>query len=1212
MFRRLLFSTVLCVSAAAVLVSGKASQAPQPAFADLFDAPSPGLAAADTAPSPTPGTLAWRLTAVNAAALDTGVIHLALFDGVSFAAERTRTETHLNGAIVWVGTIPDQPWSNVTLVRLGAVVQGSVRVPGAAYSIEPVGDAGLHAIRQVDEAQHRRELNPLVPRLAPGPPAPQAFDDDGSTFDVLVVYTPAAAQATISQGGISARISLGIAETNTALRNSWVNQDVAPRVRLVGVEPISYTELPDDMGTDLERLTLTSDGFMDGVHARRNALGADQVKLIVHTPVGSACGVAWLMESHNTGNFAPYAFSVTDQSCISPAYTFAHELAHNWGSNHAPGDPVSTSPFRTFSFGYKHPGNLFRTLMAYPCAAGCPRILHYSSPLRTYSGAATGTASQHDNARSIDDARLIVANWRPSVASAAPTISTIANQTRPEDTSTGALPFTVADADTPVDSLVVTALSSNAALVPNTPAALALGGSGSSRTITVTPAANASGASTITVTVTDGVNQVSTSLTLTVTAVNDPPVVVANPTSATVPQNFAAQSMVTISDVDSAPLLLTLTATSNNQTLLPNANLAVTPVAVLESERTFQVLMTPAPGQQGTATVTLTGSDVEGTGTATFTLTVAAPGATPVISAIAAQTMDEDATRVVAFTLSDSDTPLDMLVVQAASSNTALVAGGGLVPGGSGGSRTVTVTPAANQHGTTTITLTVSDGANSSQTSFPLTVTPVNDAPLLGAATPTSVTTAVGQAVTFYVTVNDVDSSGSVLGLAADTTSPTLLPQSGVSVAPTATGPSSRTFAVTLTPAAGLAGSGGITLTATDGAASGSATPVELLVVSSLPAPNAPSSASASAVQLQATIVWLPATTGARAASYVVEIGASPGATAASYTVNAAETSYSLSLTDGTYFGRVRAVNGTGSSGPSPEFTVSVGSAALIPGPPGSFAVTTTGISAMFSWTAPTTGAAPAQYVIEAGSEAGLTNVAEIQTPNNLPWFTVPAVPPGTYFVRVRGRTAAGTGPPSQELMLVMGPNGRCTELPGPPVLLTPTVSGNYVSLSWTAATTGSAADSYLVYAGSQPGASNLAAIDTRSAATSFDALAPNGVYFVRVVGRNACGNGPVSNEIRLTVGPDAPGAPIGLSWTVNAGIVTLTWTAPSSGGAPATYQVEAGTNTGLADLAVISTGGTATVFQALAPPGTYYVRVRGLNTGGTGAASNEVVVVVP
>ena len=82
---------------------------------------------------------------------------------------------------------------------------------------------------------------------------------------------------------------------------------------------------------------MPDDGFMDGVHARRDQLGADLVSLIVDNDTGS-CGVAWLMQTPSV-TFAPQAFSVTVYDCISPNYTFGHELGHNMGAAHAPDDP---------------------------------------------------------------------------------------------------------------------------------------------------------------------------------------------------------------------------------------------------------------------------------------------------------------------------------------------------------------------------------------------------------------------------------------------------------------------------------------------------------------------------------------------------------------------------------------------------------------------------------------------------------------------------------------------------------------------------------------------------------------------------------------------------------------------------------------------------------------------------------------------------------
>lgn len=90
--------------------------------------------------------------------------------------------------------------------------------------------------------------------------------------------------------------------------------------------------------------------------------------------------------------------------------------------------------------------------------------------------------------------------------------------------STGAIPFTVGDAETPAGSLVVSAASSNTTLVPTS--AIVLGGSGSSRTVSVTPAAGQSGMATITLMVADAGGLTATDtfvLTVTVPPPSPPP-----------------------------------------------------------------------------------------------------------------------------------------------------------------------------------------------------------------------------------------------------------------------------------------------------------------------------------------------------------------------------------------------------------------------------------------------------------------------------------------------------------------------------------------------------------------------------------------------------------------------------------------------------------------------------------------------------------------
>jgi endonuclease/exonuclease/phosphatase family metal-dependent hydrolase len=97
-----------------------------------------------------------------------------------------------------------------------------------------------------------------------------------------------------------------------------------------------------------------------------------------------------------------------------------------------------------------------------------------------------------------------------------PTIGAIAVQRTNEGESLGPLKFQIADSDTPVDELFVSASSGNTALVPNDTASLELGGAGTDRTITVTPTARANGRTVITITVSDGQYEAATSFQLTV------------------------------------------------------------------------------------------------------------------------------------------------------------------------------------------------------------------------------------------------------------------------------------------------------------------------------------------------------------------------------------------------------------------------------------------------------------------------------------------------------------------------------------------------------------------------------------------------------------------------------------------------------------------------------------------------------------------------
>ncbi len=394
-----------------------------------------------------------------------------------------------------------------------------------------------------------------------------------------------------------------------------------------------------------------------------------------------------------------------------------------------------------------------------------------------------------------------------TAANTPPTISAIPNQSTAEDTPTGAIPFTVGDAETAAGSLTVTASSSNTTLVAA--ANISLGGSGANRTITLTPAAGESGTSTITVTVDDGTDDAVVNFTLTVTAVNAPPTISAISNQSTPENTPTAAIPFTIGDPDNAVGTLTVTATSSNTTVLPDANITLGGGG---PNRT--IALSPAANESGTTTITVTVSDGTATTSTDFTLTVSDVNALPTISAISDQTtLENTPTAAIAFTVGDAETAVADLTVTAASSNTSLVPVANITFGGSGANRTVTIDPGGSQSGTATITITVSDGTATATTDFVLTVDPVNDAPTI---TPISDQATAENTPTAAIPFNigDAETPAATLLVSATSSVTTLVSNGNINL-----GGSGSDRTITLTPSPGQSGTTEITINVSDGTA---------------------------------------------------------------------------------------------------------------------------------------------------------------------------------------------------------------------------------------------------------------------------------------------------------------------------------------------------------------------------------------------------------
>jgi predicted phage tail protein len=279
---------------------------------------------------------------------------------------------------------------------------------------------------------------------------------------------------------------------------------------------------------------------------------------------------------------------------------------------------------------------------------------------------------------------------------------------------------------------------------------------------------------------------------------------------------------------------------------------------------------------------------------------------------------------------------------------------------------------------------------------------------------------------------------------------------------------------------------------------------------------------------------------------------------------------------------------------------------AAITGPPRApvnFIVTSDASGVRLTWAAGP-GPAPVSYSLEAGFAAGST---ALSIPVAGTSYLAAGVPPGRYFVRVRGVNAAGAGAASTEVPLTVG--GGSVAAPGPPLAPQFVMMGSRLILWWSFPTHGGAPVDYIVEAGSASGLANIAAMTASVPAFTYDPV-PSGFYFLRVRARNAGGVSDPSDEVMIVaVSAASPPGQVRVSAAVNGSTVTLNWFAPPG---PVTgYVIEAGTAPGLSNLAALPIGGvTSRSFPGM-PPGRYYVRIRAVNELGRGIASIELTLVV-
>ncbi len=378
---------------------GSSQKALDPSFRALADDPATGsllLVKANT------DALTEMATALS--------LNLGL--GLDLKALRVNSYNTSSGSLVWSGIVADSgarlvpfspemlqfdPTNSVMLVKDGNTITGNVFYNGELYKIRPLRSGG-HAIVNVNFAALPPDHSAEYAHLRTIPMRASALQPKANTIiRVMVHYTSSAASAS---GNISALIDLAIAESN----QGFTNGGVSITFELATKAQVTYTQ-SGSFSTDLSRYRGTSDGFMDSIHTTRNSVAADVGLLVINN--SSSCGLA-----SSIGSTASTAFATAHWDCITGYYSFAHEIGHLLSARHDPATDSTNTPF-AYGHGYQFTGSpSWRTIMAYNCAAGCPRLNYWSNPSKLFNGVPMGTTTRSDNARVLNSTRTTVAAFR--------------------------------------------------------------------------------------------------------------------------------------------------------------------------------------------------------------------------------------------------------------------------------------------------------------------------------------------------------------------------------------------------------------------------------------------------------------------------------------------------------------------------------------------------------------------------------------------------------------------------------------------------------------------------------------------------------------------------------------------------------------------------------------------------------------------------------
>ena len=368
--------------------------------------------------------------------------------------------------------------------------------------------------------------------------------------------------------------------------------------------------------------------------------------------------------------------------------------------------------------------------------------------------------------------------------------------------------------------------NTNSALIP-TPSVISYTSPNSTGSFDFVPAANRSGTATLTIRVTDsgfdgvfglnaGINDdkfVEKTITINVTEVNDEPTIAQPPTPITVLEdepNLANRTVtltgLSLGGLETFPTqsYLSITATSSDQTLIPDSSIIITPP--VGNASTGTLVFTPALNRNGgPVTITITVTDSGGTNTligddnsvtTSFVVNITPVNDEPKVTMPANRIINEDdPTNPQLFTLTgispgDFEPGQTITGITITSSDQTVIPNANIVqdPAGVvGGNLGLTITPLPDQFGLVTITVTMTDSGsgiapddNTVTKTFTINVLSVNDLPQFNIVSPPSPLTIAEDSGEYTINLDGfspgpANESGQVLVLSAESLDPTII-----------------------------------------------------------------------------------------------------------------------------------------------------------------------------------------------------------------------------------------------------------------------------------------------------------------------------------------------------------------------------------------------------------------------------------------------------